>query len=481
MPEVEGDLKEIQALRDTVTVGIDDMAVYVPKLFISTTGEFAASRGIEPAKLMKGIGVEKMSIPDAHEDAATMAASAVLELMKRSDIMPKDIGKIYMGTESAVDEAKAMGTYVIGMLEKVYGRGSFEECSTVEFKSACIGASYALESIAEWVGSGARSGSASASGVAGGQGDDRIGIVVASDVARYELESSGEYTQGAGSVAMLVKKEPRLVALDGAIGSFTRDENDFFRPLGKRVAVVNGKHSNNCYLSAVDGAFASFKRRAQKSGMLILNNLNVSQGESILDRFSYILFHIPYPRMTEYAALSLFRQEWKDLPRWKDVTAEIGPEPSQEMFSSPEDYGKADAAYNKKFSKSKAFKETFKSKVGPTTSLSRQVGNIYTGSMYLGLASLAEQGLLHAGDKACFCSYGSGCSALVFSGTIQEGFKSLKPGNIQKKLDARKELSLKDYEDLHEGRKSGSILPPSGEFALIGIDSQGYRLYDYVS
>ena len=101
--------------------------------------------------------------------------------------------------------------------------------------------------------------------------------------------------------------------------------------------------------------------------------------------------------------------------------------------------------------------------------------------MYLGLASLAEQGLLHAGDKVCFCSYGSGCSALVFSGTIQEGFKSLKPGNVQKKLDARKELSLKDYEDLHEGRKSGSILPPSGEFALMGIDSQGYRLYDYVS
>ena len=156
MPKVEGDLKEIQTLRDTVTVGIDDMAVYVPKLFISTTGEFATSRGIEPAKLMKGIGVEKMSIPDAHEDAATMAASAVLELMKRSDIMPKDIGKIYLGTESAVDEAKAMGTYVIGMLEKVYGRGSFEECSTVEFKSACIGASYALESIVEWVGSGGK-------------------------------------------------------------------------------------------------------------------------------------------------------------------------------------------------------------------------------------------------------------------------------------------------------------------------------------
>lgn len=456
-----------------MTVGIDDIAVYVPKLFISTAGEFAASRGIEPAKLMKGIGVEKMSIPDAHEDAATMAANAVLELMKRSDTRPKDVGKIYLGTESAVDEAKAMGTYVIGMLEKVYGRGSFEECSTVEFKSACIGASYALESVAEWVGSRARSGSASA-----GEGDDRIGIVVASDVARYELGSSGEYTQGAGSVAMLVKKAPKLVALDGAIGSFTRDENDFFRPLGKRVAVVNGKHSNNCYLSAVDGAFASFKRRAQKMGLF---NLNANQEESVLDRLSYILFHIPYPRMTEYAAISLFRREWKDLPKWKEVIGEIGPEPSMDMFSSPEDYGKADVAYNKKFSKSKSFTEAFRSKVEPTTFFSRQVGNIYTGSMYLGLSSLIEQDLLHAGDNVCFCSYGSGCSALVFSGTVQKGLKSLKPGNVQRKLYDRKELSLKDYEDLHEGRRPGSILPYSGEFALTGIDSQGYRRYDYVS
>jgi hypothetical protein len=67
-------------------VGIDDIAVHVPKLFISTLGEFARARGIEPAKLARGIGVEKMAVPDAHEDAATMAASSVLELMRKSDI-----------------------------------------------------------------------------------------------------------------------------------------------------------------------------------------------------------------------------------------------------------------------------------------------------------------------------------------------------------------------------------------------------------
>jgi hydroxymethylglutaryl-CoA synthase len=98
-------------------VGIDDLSVYVPRLFLPLAGEFSASRGIDPAKLLRGIGIERMAVPDAHEDAATMAAMSLQDLMKRSGLQPEEIGKIYVGTESAVDEAKAMGTYVIGMLE----------------------------------------------------------------------------------------------------------------------------------------------------------------------------------------------------------------------------------------------------------------------------------------------------------------------------------------------------------------------------
>lgn len=107
------------------TVGIDDLSVYMPRLLLPTSGEFSASRGIDPAKLTRGIGIERMAIPDAHEDAATMAAMSLLELMQRADLAPEEIDKIYVGTESGVDEAKAIGTYIIGMLEKVYGRGSF--------------------------------------------------------------------------------------------------------------------------------------------------------------------------------------------------------------------------------------------------------------------------------------------------------------------------------------------------------------------
>ncbi len=441
-------------------VGIDDLSVYVPRLFISTTKEFATSRGIDPAKLTRGIGIERMAIPDAHEDAATMAAMSLLELMQRNDLRPSDVGKIYVGTESGVDEAKAIGTYVIGMLEKVFGPGSFEECSTVEFKSACIGTTHALENILYW---------------AAADEDERAGIVIASDIARYPLNSSGEYTQGAGSVSLLVKKSPRLIALEPSFGVFTRDENDFFRPMGFKTAVVNGKHSNTCYLDAMEGAFSAYSRKSLKRGAIKLND-----GECVTDHVSHLLFHIPYPRMVEYASAGIFRREWRGLPRWKEVESEIGKEPQPNAFANPEDYLAAEASYEKRFSKAELFQAAYNEKVKDSAQMSRQIGNIYTGSIYLGLASLAEGQKLSPGERICFGSYGSGCTAMVFSGIVRQDAESIPIRGVWERLEERKEIDLEEYESLHEGRRSESILPPSNEFVLASIDAQGYRHYEYV-
>jgi hydroxymethylglutaryl-CoA synthase len=441
-------------------VGIDDLSVYIPKLFLPAAGEFSSARDIDPTKLTRGIGIEQMAVPDAHEDAATMAAMSLLELMKRNDLAPDEIGKIYIGTESAVDEAKAMGTYVIGMLEKIFGPGSFQGCSTVEFKSACIGTTLALESLSYW---------------AAAEEDGMLGIVIASDIAKYPLRSSGEYTQGAGSVSLLVKRRPRLLSLEPDFGSFTKDENDFFRPHGAATAVVNGKHSNLCYLNAVTGAFDVFARRAVRKGTIALKD-----GECLTDHISHLLFHIPYPRMAEYASAAIFRHCWNGLPRWKEIEAEIGREPQPSDYSSFDQFSLADADFGKRFARTKHFQEEFEAKVRDTTLISRRVGNIYTGSIYLGIASLLELRKLNPAERVCFCAYGSGCSSLVFSGIVQPEAGSLPLMNIEKSLDERKQIRLEEYERLHEGQKETSILPPSREFALVSIDHQGYRHYDYL-
>ena len=450
--------------RDTSSgeaVGIDDLSVYVPRLFLPLSGEFSVDRGIDPGKLIKGIGIERMAVPDAHEDAATMAANSLLDLMRRCDLNPEDIGKIFVGTESAVDEAKAIGTYVMGMLEKVYGKGSFQDCSTVEFKSACIGTTLALESLSYW---------------AAAEDTDRVGVVIASDVAKYPLRSSGEYTQGAGSVALLVKKNPRLAALEQIYGCFTRDENDFFRPMGCTTATVNGKHSNQCYLDAMQGAFDSFARKAAQKGVIC-----PKEGECVTDFIDHFLFHIPYPRMVEYASAAVFRHDWLGCQKRQDVEKEIGKEPQARDFEDLELYQGAQADYARRFSRSKQFQEAYLAKVADTATLSRSVGNIYTGSIYLGLASLLELQKIRAGERLCFGAYGSGCSALVFSAIVQPEADSVPLRGLVSKLEERREISLQEYERLHEGLMEKSLVKPSQEFALASIDHQGYRHYEYVS
>ncbi len=441
------------------TVGIDDLAVYVPGLYLPLEGEFARSRGIDPGKLIKGIGIERMAVPDAHEDAATMAAMSLLLLMKRSGLEPDRIGKIYVGTESSADEAKAMGTYVIGMLEQVYGRGSFRECGTVEMKAACIATTLALECQSYWLAA---------------EDEDKVGVVIASDVAKYPLASPGEYTQGAGSVSLLLKKNPRLLSLEQVYGHFTRDENDFFRPAGCTTAVVNGKHSNQCYLDAVTGAFDSFAARAARKGII------PATGECVTDFLDHILFHIPYPRMVEYASAAVFRHDWKRCQRSRMVEEEIGPEPGEGIDKDAAALQAAEADYARRFARSPQFLEAFAAKVKDTATLSRQIGNIYTGSIYLGLASLLELGRLQAGQRLGFGAYGSGCSALFFSGRVGQQAEDLPGLGLMKRLEERRAISLVDYEMLHEGRKEKSVVEPEQEFVLAGIDSQGYRHYKFV-
>ena len=47
-----------------------------------------------------------MSLIDVNEDAASLAANALLRLIENNKIDPTTIGRIYLGTESAIDASK---------------------------------------------------------------------------------------------------------------------------------------------------------------------------------------------------------------------------------------------------------------------------------------------------------------------------------------------------------------------------------------
>lgn len=454
-------------------VGIDDMEVHIPKLYVDMLNEFAPKRGIDPKKLKYGIGITEMSVPDSYEDSATMAAMAILKLIERNDIDPKDIGRIYVGTETGLDHSKPNAAYILGMLESKLGRYSLKNCGALDLKFACASTSYGIHDSLNWIRTE--------------QNRGKCGIIVATDISRYDKNTAAEYTQGAGAVAILIREKPRLMSIERPVGICTKDEPDFFRPLHKDAAVVDGKRSNKCYLEAMEEATLDYTNAATSMGFL-----HVKEYETVLDHIDYMLFHIPYPKMAEYASTFILRRLWKNTPIWNGIEKEIGKRPNRGDFASNKEFEKADHLHRKKLSKTMKFKEFFDSKIKKGLEFSSRIGNIYTGSLYLGAYSTLvheiSEGNDVTGKKFGFGSYGSGLTAMVFRGVVESTWKEVvKNFDLRNRLNERTVIGVESYEELHEGKRDhkNSILKPENEFALVKIGSgpldEGYRSYEFIA
>ena len=460
-----------------MVAGIDDIAIYIPRLFVDAA-DFASARGLDPAKLQRGLGVSQMAMVDTNQDPACLAANACLKLMKKNGLSPDDIGRLYVATESALDESKAMNSYVIGMLEQVYGSESFEHCGGIETKFACVSGSYALYDNTNWI--------------RAGEAEGKNALVVVSDIAKYDLGSSGEMTQGAGAVAMILNDHPRLLAFDPKVTATSiKDEYDFYRPFGKETPIVHGQYSNLLYLIQVKKALDAYKKKAITTDLI-----KPKDDETILDHIDYLNMHLPYSNMGKKALAYLVRHEWRGLPRWKKIIEKIGmeeptpkdPRGTIESVLADSDFMTKDHEFTKLLTKTEEFQETYESKLASSLIASKMIGNLYTASLYLGFRSSLEfeyqKGIDLAGKRVGFASYGSGSSAMIFSGVIQPEYEIIvKDMNLEAEIRDRKKLSLEEYEAIHENKRSPkqSILDGKKEFVLVEVksspESKGERRY----
>lgn len=482
----------------TVAVGIDDMAAYIPKIYLPIEA-LARERNLEYAKLSKGLGLEAMSVADAHEDVATMAANAVLDLMEKNRLRPQDVGRIYMGTESSVDGSKPMASYVLEMLsqyfEAQYGPDCFLHCDVVDLTFACIGAVDALQNTLDWVKGG----------------EKRIGIVVGSDNAKYELGSGGEYTQGAGAVALLVRRNPRLIAIGDAWGVATRSVHDFFKPLRmaskesllmealrlagknpqaarealgklanlapnggvltsseahvsihKETPVFDGPFSNACYQERIREALEHF---APQAGYDI-------KTEAISRHWSKLVFHLPYAFQARRMFPEIYLMEAKAAGTWHGLARENGlQEPARESFPDTETFEKAYAGFLRAISKTDAYQIFVREKIEAGERASSLAGNLYTSSIFLSLMSTLEaactEGQELEGHLLGFFSYGSGSKSKVFEGELQPGWReAAQCFQLAQRLSRRTAIDYYTYEQLHRGQAAESTLPVQGEFFL---------------
>lgn len=476
--------------------GIEDMAFYSPSLYLDIK-TLAEARNLPYEKLLYGLGLEKMAFPDVHEDAATMAANAIAELIERNELDPSKIGRIYMGTESAVDGSKPTASYALDMLCQKFGGENFVHCDVVDLTFACIGGVDALQNVMDWVRAG----------------EDRYGIVVCSDFAKYDLNSGGEYTQGAGAVAMLVKSNPSLLAIADTWGTATLSVHDFFKPrrllsrkdlvasakneestpwyaeedewisIFKETPVFDGQYSNLCYQQRIKEAFFHLKNQN-------VNTKNWEKNATASQAWARMIFHLPYAFHGKRIFTDLFLEDLVNTGKETSFLKENEIEkPDQASFENGVAFAKAEAGFYRAISKTKSYKQLVKEKIEKGQRASSQIGNVYTASLFLSLMSMLEIEADEASDlegkKIGFFAYGSGSKSKVFEGTLQNNWAAVsKRFDIFKKLSKRKEIDYPTYESLHRLKLEKSVEVPNGEFFLDRVEKEkgmqeGARYYGW--
>jgi hydroxymethylglutaryl-CoA synthase len=442
------------------TVGIDAVEIWAGKLKLDLAEEFAPAKGEDPGKYTKGLGLYASSFPDAYEDIVTMGANAAHRLMERKDLTPDDVGRIDVATESAFDNSKPVSTYIAGCLEQVYD-GDFHHANKGERKFACVAGTQSIDDAYNWIRAGRNRG--------------RGALVIATDTALYARGDAGEATQGAGAVAMYISEDPDLVELSTEQGYGSADETDFLKP-NQQFPSVDGKRSMQVYLARMREALEDFE--------------SVS-GATHPDDFAYIPFHTPFPGMVRKAAVLAYRHMIRDTPIEEELAADIGFQPRPGDFDSHDGYTDAMREHMDALKDTDAYRDWYARVVEPTLSLSREVGNWYTGSVHVARASAlkhaAEEGRDLAGETLGVGSYGSGAQAEVHAETVQPGWRDeITQLDVDAQLDDRYPISFTEYErvhDRHNHEKTNDLEPftvPDGEFAFDGWGRMNERQYRYV-
>lgn len=351
--------------RMTLKIGIDKIGFYTPHLYVDMN-KLAVARNVEPEKFTIGIGQDEMSVAPLTQDPVTLAANAALTIL--DDESREKIDLVLFGTETGIDHSKAAGIYVHRLLHLQ------PNARTVELKQACYSATAAIQL---------------AKGHIALHPDKKV-LVLASDIARYGLNTPGEVTQGAGAVALIISANPKVMELDSKSAYVTKDIMDFWRPTYSDVAFVDGKYSNDQYISFFHHVWKEYK---EKTGLS-------------LDDFAAVCFHLPYTKMGLKALRTVLEEGSEQLQR----------------------------QLQEKFEKSAMY--------------SRKVGNIYTASLYLSLLSLLENDEeLQAEDRIGLFSYGSGAVGEFFSGKLQPDYRNhLEITSHQALFDSRNEITVSEYE-----------------------------------
>ncbi len=471
-------------------IGISGLAAYVPpyRVWLEDWCDWTDNQW---PKIREVVG-RSFRVRGPNHSVYTMAANAVIRLIDQYDVDPSRVKFLGLGTESSTDNS-AGAIIVKGMVdEALAARGKApisRSCEVPEFKHACLGGVYGMKGAIRHL----------ALDGAGSQA-----IVVCADIAEYARGSSGEPTQGAGAVAMLLEEDPKLAIVD-LVGSGSASDYrlmDFRKPMLRFCGqdrsethqvqdfpVFNGKYSTTCYIDETLHALTDMYEKRKLNSIEHLRTLRT------------LFLHRPYRRMPEtgWAVSYLFAlgqgksEDRAELAAYcyeagVDVQAllsEMCSKPEVSSFANPEQlsyeaYPMAMAVL-RAFRASRHFRKEILDKLRLGSDTMLDLGNLYTAALPAWMAAGFEQALdedsLSAGEEVLTLGYGSGDAAEVIPFFMAESWRAAAAKiHFADAMELTLDLNRQQYEALHDGRRVQDLdYVASNEFVIERVGQRADR------
>ncbi|QCX82552.1 Polyketide biosynthesis 3-hydroxy-3-methylglutaryl-ACP synthase PksG (plasmid) [Streptomyces sp. YIM 121038] len=224
-----------------------------------------------------------------------------------------------------------------------------------------------------------------------------LALVVTADVPVAKVGTYHEPAQAPGGVAVLVSDQPAVASLDhGANGLHSFHVMDAYRP-EPDLDIVDTDLSLMTYLECLQGSFADYARKVV--------------GADFVTTFDLLVMHTPFPGMVKGAHRMLLHR----LGKAGDVDVEAD----------------------------------FAVRAEPSIQYARQVGNPYSGSVLLALASAITHAPVAPAQRIGVFSYGSGCGSEFYSMVITpQARKRVSAMGIDDALRARHRVDPASYDAL---------------------------------
>ena len=253
-------------------VGIVSYGAYIPRYRITPT-EIGRVWGVDGASMGKGLFINQKSVPSPDEDVVTIATEAARGMMARvPNVDPKDIGAVFVGSESHPYAVKPTSTIVAEAIKAT------PNMTAADMEFACKAGTAGIQVCMGLVGSGMM----------------KYGVAIGADTSQGAPGDALEYSASAGGAAYLIGTTDIIAKINKTM-SFTTDTPDFWRREGEPYPSHGGRFTGE----------PAYFRHITSAAKMLLEEMGTKPED-----YNYAIFHQPNGKFpTRVAGMLGFSKE----------------------------------------------------------------------------------------------------------------------------------------------------------------------------